>query len=68
MDQNPASFLLQAKWEIILFFFFFIFLKVLKPALYGFAPYFRLFLFEHLSEVVYYILIGAEIFFLHGWV
>lgn len=66
MDQNPAVLLLQAKWEIILsffLFFFFIFLKVLKPALYGFPPYFLLFLFEHLSEVVYYILICSELFF-----
>lgn len=62
-DQNPALFLLQAKWEIILFLFFFIFLKVLEPALYGFPPYFLLFLFEHLSEVVYYILICSELFF-----
>lgn len=42
---------------------FFIFLKVLKPALYGFPAYFLLFLFEHLSEVVYYILISSELFF-----
>lgn len=62
MDQNPALFLLQAKWEIILYFFF-IFLKVLKPALYGFPPYFLLFLFKHLSEVVHYILIWLELFF-----
>lgn len=68
-DQNPALFLLQAKWEIILFFFFFlIFLKVLKPALYIFPPYFLLFLFEHLSEVVYYILICLELFFFFGMV
>lgn len=70
MDQNLALFLLQAKWEIILWFFF-IFLKVLKPALYGFPPYFLLFLFKHLSEVVHYILIWLEHFFLlflHGWV
>lgn len=50
--------------------FFFIFLKVLKPALYGFPTYFLLFLFEHLSEVVYYILICLEpfFFFLRGLV
>lgn len=71
MDQNPAVFLLQAKWEIILYFTFFIFLKVLKPALYEFPPYFLLFLFKHLSEVVHYILIWSEVFFfffLYGWV
>lgn len=68
VDQNPALFLLApGKMGNYPLYFFFIFLKVLKPALYGFPPYFLLFLFEHLSEVVYYILICSELFFFLAW-